>query len=293
MHRNGGYTYETRVPASRGGVELIEWLAATWDHSDVDTWRGRIAGGEVSLDGVVVRTSRPVRAGEQLAWRRPPWDEDDVPRAYGVVHEDDELVVVDKPSGLPTMPGGGFLDNTLLAVVRERWALATPIHRLGRGTSGLVVFALTSRARSALTAALRDGAIEKHYRARVEGAPTWDVLEIDVPIGPVAHPRLGEVFAASAQGRPARSVATVLRTGETSLVAVQIFTGRPHQIRIHLATVGHPLVGDPLFGMGGVPRSDALPGDLGYHLHAERLVLAHPADGRPVEFAAPVPEALR
>lgn len=293
MHRNAGYTYEARVPRNLHGVDLLTWLAATWDHSDADTWAARIGAGELSLDGAVVRATRQVQAGEALAWRRPPWDEEDVPRSYGLVYEDAELVVVDKPSGLPTLPGGGFLDNTLLAAVRERWPDATPIHRLGRGTSGLVVFALTSRARSSLTAALREHSVEKHYRALVVGSPGWGRRDIDVRIGPVAHPRLGTVFAASTEGRPARSVATVLRRGDDALVSVQIFTGRPHQIRIHLAAVGHPLVGDPLYGAGGVPRSDALPGDTGYHLHAERLAFVHPADGRPLALVAEPPGALR
>ena len=112
----------------------------------------------------------------------------------------------------------------------------------------------------------------------MSGIPREQRFAVDAPIGPVSHPRLGRVHAAKAAGKPSLSHVEVLaERGDRAIVAVRIATGRPHQIRIHLAFAGHPLVGDPLYVSGGVPGPDpALPGDGGYRLHAERLVLAHP-----------------
>jgi 23S rRNA pseudouridine1911/1915/1917 synthase len=139
--------------------------------------------------------------------------------------------------------------------------------------------------------------VRKVYRARISGSPTLDDFVIETPIGSVAHPVLGTVHAASPAGRPAKSHVRVLRReGDTSLVEVEIETGRPHQIRIHLAAAGHPLLGDPLYAVGGRPREDeapALPGALGYALHAHRLELRHPATGAPLFLECAPPPGLR
>lgn len=211
--------------------------------------------------------------GDEVTWSRPPWEEQAVPLEFAVVHEDEHLLVVDKPPGLPTMPAGGFLEHTLLFLVRRRWPDASPAHRLGRGTSGLVLFGKTAAGRASVQAQWRANEVGKTYRARVDGLPP-ETAEVAAPIGPVDHPRLGSVHAVRADGRPARS--SVRRVGEDaagSLVDVRIATGRPHQIRIHMAFLGHPLTGDPLYGAGGLPRTDALPGDVGYALRAWKLEL--------------------
>ncbi len=107
------------------------------------------------------------------------------------------------------------------------------------------------------------------------------------------HPRLGKVHAASSEGKPARSVARpVERRIDSTVFEVDLHTGRPHQIRIHLATIGHPLVGDPLYASGGKPRAvePGLPGDAGYFLHAKRLVLLHPTSGQQLDIKSPLPE---
>jgi len=219
-----------------------------------------------------------------------------------VLHEDELLLAVAKPRGLPTMPAGGlYLEHTLLAVVRRRAPGASPMHRLGRDTSGVVLFARTAAAAGTVQAAFRARRVTKVYRALCAGHPALDAFTVDAPIGEVDHPLLGTVHAAAAGGRQARSHVRVLeRRGDVSappsaLVEVEIETGRPHQIRIHLAHAGHPLVGDPLFGPGGVPRpgTRALPGDPGYLLHAWRLELEHPGDGRRLVIECAPPPALR
>ena len=292
---NAGVEYREEVGAQVAGRTVLAWLSQRYRHSAEAVWRERILAGEVRLDGEVAGATDVLRPGQSLVWRRPPWEEPLVPLGFAVLYRDADLVAVAKPRGLPTVPSGGFLEHTLLFRVRRLHPEAVPMHRLGRGTSGLVLFTRTEAARRAVAAEWRDGRVEKEYRALVAGLPALESFTVDTPIGLVPHPRLGRVHAASPAGKPAVSHVRVVarRDGET-VVAVTIPTGRPHQIRIHLAAAGHPLVGDPLYVKGGVPgRDPALPGEGGYRLHACRLALDHPANGRRLDLECPPPLELR
>ncbi len=291
---NDGYEYREQIGAREGGRTVLAHLVATRTHSGAADWEARLAAGEVSVGGRTAAPGDVLRAGDRLSWRRPPWEEPEAPVTYAVLHEDGDVLAVAKPRGLPAVPAGGFLENTLLHAVRQVYPEATPMHRLGRGTSGVMVFARTQGARRALAAAWRAGAVEKVYRALVCGSPRGDAFTVETPIGLVAHPRLGRVHAAAPGGKPAVSHAKVLsRRATSTLVEVTIPTGRPHQIRIHLAAAGHPLAGDPLYAAGGRARADALPGDGGYLLHAVRIAFAHPAHGARVSIECLPPPALR
>jgi 23S rRNA pseudouridine1911/1915/1917 synthase len=293
---NEGYEYRERVGPEASGRTVLEHLAARYRHSTESVWRTRLSAGEVLLDGQVPDPSDPLRTGQSLVWRRPPWEEPKVPLSFGVLHLDEHLLAVAKPRGLPTIPHGGlYLTHTLLHRVRRHWPEATPMHRLGRGTSGLVLLARTKTARQAVTTAWREGRVEKRYLALVSGVPAEETFTIEVPIGPVSHPRLGQVHAASATGKPSTShVRRLAVRNDQTLVEVSIPTGRPHQIRIHLAAAGHPLVGDPLYGKGGLPLAEpALPGEGGFWLHSHRLALTHPATGDRIELECPPPPPLR
>jgi 23S rRNA pseudouridine1911/1915/1917 synthase len=277
---------------------VLDHLAAHHRHSTAAVWRERIDAGEVFLGGARASWAAVLRPGDWLAWRRPPWEEPPVPLAFAILHRDDHLLAVAKPRGLPSIPNGGFLAHTLLHVVRARYPEATPMHRLGRGTSGVLLFARTEAARRAVSASWRTGGVEKIYRALVVGFPDRRDFTVEAPIGLVDHPRLGRVHAAvtgDGGGKGAVSHVRILaaRNGN-ALAEVTIPTGRPHQIRIHMAAAGHPLVGDPLYGPGGAPKDGAgLPGDPGYRLHAYRLRLPHPATGRMVEIECAPPSELR
>jgi len=292
---NRGCDYAETVGREADGLTVLEWLAGRHRHSSPAVWRDRIERGEVRLGGRPAAPGDRLRRGERLVWRRPAWEEPAVPLGFAVLHRDAQLLAVAKPRGLPTVPNGGFLEHTLLARVRLRFPEAVPMHRLGRGTSGLVLLARTVQARRFVAGEWRAGAVEKEYRALVSGVPAMESFTVEAPIGPVPHPDLGSVHAISAQGRRAVSQVRVLeRRTDATLVAVTIPTGRPHQIRIHLAAAGHPLAGDPLYAAGGLPRAGAaLPGAGGYWLHAHRLRLRHPASGQWVAFECAPPPVLR
>ena len=295
---NSGYIYHDRISSRDAGASLFVFYAARYRHSSREEWRAHILAGRITRNGVV--TSDPdavLRAGDRLAWHRPPWEEEDVPTAIPVLAEGGGWMAFDKPSGLPVLPGGGFLENTLLHIARARYgAMMAPLHRLGRGTSGAILFTRDETAAQLLSRAMREGRISKTYLALVQGLPREEAFTVDVPIGPVPYRPLGILHAVSAEGKPSVSHCRVLRRdilSDSALLAVDIPTGRPHQIRIHCAAAGHPLVGDPLYGPGGLPvEGDAVPGDLGYHLHSWRLRFPDPSGSDVVAVEAPPPPPL-
>ena len=292
---NHGWSYRDQVGSAAAGLTALDYLTATRSHSTADEWVDRFERGEIEIDGMRANPATVLQLGRILVWHRPPWDEPAVPTNFALVYEDESLVAVDKPSGLQTMPAGGFLEHTLMHLLRQHIPEASPLHRLGRYTSGLVLFARTHAAAAVLSKAWRDHEVKKTYRALGSGVSTRDRIEIDAAIGPLPHPQLGSVHAASTAGKPSRSVATALERGEhDTLFSVDIATGRPHQIRIHLAYAGHPLVGDAVYANGGVIKDDpGLPGDGGYFLHSEQLRFSHPVTGRTLHLRAPAPAALR
>ncbi len=289
---NQGYAYATIISSKHHGQTLLPHLANLYPHSTLQAWQLKLNNGEVTLNGVTATGNESITLGQTLVWNRPPWIEPDSPQHFEVLFEDTHLLAVNKPSGLPTLPGGGFMKNTLLCLVQKRTPNANPVHRLGRATTGIVLFAKTPQAASNLFANWNTPRIQKIYRALGQNIAQHDVYEILAPIGLVPHPFIGSVWAANPSGKPSKSLAKVIsRTNNTTTFEVSLYSGRPHQIRIHLAAIGHPLVGDPLYGLTGQPLENlpGLPGDGGYFLHAQYLKFRHPITGELINLEATLP----
>ena len=278
---NDGWTYRDRVPRADAGTLVSDWLADRYRHSDVAVWQQRIAAGELDWNGVLLTGDRVLQGGETLGWRRPPWLEEAIPDQWETIHDDGDVLVINKPSGLPVMPGGGFLRHTLTALLEPLGA--RPVHRLGRFTSGLQVCARQPATRAALSWQFRpDGGCHKVYQAwarRVPGLEPGQVLVVSSPVVERPHPLLGWIWGPEPleeqlirKRLSAHSELELLeRTAEGDRLQVTITTGRPHQIRIHLAQLGSPLLGDPLYLRNRAIAATATPGDGGYRLHAWQL----------------------
>ena len=278
---NSGWTYRDRVP--RVGVRTLvsEWLAHRYRHSEALIWQQRIAAGELELNGAVLSGDQQLQGGEILCWSRPPWLEEAIPDHWDTIHDDGDLLVINKPSGLPVMPGGGFLRHTLTALLEPTGA--RPVHRLGRFTSGLQVCARTSPTRALWSKQFRpDGGCRKVYQAwsqRVPGLEPGRCLTVSSDVVERPHPLLGWIWGPEPlDDAPIRKrlsahseIELLERTAAGDRLKVTITTGRPHQIRIHLAQLGSPLLGDPLYLLNREISATATPGDGGYRLHAWRL----------------------
>ncbi|MGC2245768.1 MAG: RluA family pseudouridine synthase [Terriglobales bacterium] len=298
---NRGYAYTTIIGSKYHGRPLLSHLACLYPHSTLQTWQQKLNDCEVTVNGVTATGSESLISGQTLVWNRPPWIEPDAPQHFEVLFDDPHLLAVNKPGGLPTLPGGGFMENTLLRLVQKQTPNANPVHRLGRGTTGIVLFAKTAQAAAKLGADWNTPRIQKIYWALAQGIAEQDAYEILTPIGLVPHPRIGMVWAASPSGKPSKSLAKVISrapsctasssTAGTTTFEVSLHSGRPHQIRIHLASIGHPLVGDPLYGLSGQPLENlpGLPGDGGYFLHARFLKFHHPITGVQINLEAALP----
>ncbi|MDQ2903738.1 MAG: RluA family pseudouridine synthase [Chloroflexota bacterium] len=216
-----------------------------------------------------------------------------------ILYEDDDLLVINKPAGMVVHPAPGHSEDTLVnALLAYRPELQGVggeerpgiVHRLDKDTSGLMIVAKNTRTLAALTEQMQRHAIQKRYLALVEGVLSLDQGSIDAPIG--RDPRHRQQMAITARGsREARTHFRVLqRFARHTLLLLQLETGRTHQIRVHLKAIGHPAVGDPVYGSGNArhqPRLDR------QFLHAYQLQFTHPTTGKTLEFEVPLPADLQ
>jgi 23S rRNA pseudouridine1911/1915/1917 synthase len=272
------------VTSADAGRALLEYYALRFPKRTRDDWSATIAAGQVRIADRVARAGDVLATGDVVEYHRLPWTEPDAPTEFGVAYEDEHVLVALKPAGMQVLAAGPFFEKTLFHLVRASApdrADASPIHRLGRGTSGLILVGKTKLARVELARQFRERSPTKTYFALVEGVSLPDSCHARHPIGDVAHGPM-RLHVAREGGKESWTRVRVLRrdpASARSLVAAQPITGRPDQIRIHLAALGAPIVGDPLFGVGGVAKSDVPPGRGGYHLHAAGIGFVHPASG--------------
>jgi 23S rRNA pseudouridine1911/1915/1917 synthase len=260
------------------------------------------AGGVV-LDGKVLEKSDRLNSGGwiEISWK-PKAAVEVVPVTVpdlAVVHDDDDIVVVDKPAGVAAHPSIGWEGPTVLgALAGAGYRISTSgaperagiVHRLDAGTSGLMVVAKSERAYTALKRAFHDRTVEKIYHAVVQGHPDPLAGTIDAPIG--RHPRADWKFAVTAAGKPSVThYETVEAFPAASLLEIHLETGRTHQIRVHMAAQRHPCVGDAMYGAD--PTLSARLGLTRQWLHARQLAFDHPATGEWVTFVSDYPDDLR
>ena len=258
-----------------------------------------VAEGAVTVEGVPGRPTDSVGAGSRLEITLvvPDVVLEPEPIPFGINYEDEHIAVVDKPSGVVTHPGAGVKTGTLAGGLLHRWpqieGVGSPdrwglVHRLDRETSGLLLVALTTDALAKLQTDLADRRITRSYLALAHGHFPVASGTVDAPIG--RDPRRPTRMAVSADGRPARthySVEQSWATPPVCLVAVTLDTGRTHQIRVHLASISHPVVGDLAYGHRRPPEVGRV------WLHARHLSFDHPDTGSRIEVTSPLPPELQ
>ncbi len=289
-----------RVPADCGGLRLDQVLVRLRPQHSRNRLQNWIREGRVAINGVTVcETKQRLWGGENIALDEAAdvGGPSSAPEAIAldIVFEDDTLMVIDKPAGLVVHPGNGNWSGTLLnallyhAPALENVPRAGIVHRLDKDTSGLMVVAKTLAAQTDLVRQLQARTVKRYYQALVRGTVEAGGT-VDAPVG--RHPTQRTKMAVVGSGKPARTHYRVVeRFVDCTLVDCALETGRTHQIRVHMTSIGHPLVGDPVYGTG----TSRVPHGPQFHrqaLHARRLGLTHPASGKPMVWKSALPDDM-
>ena len=299
----GNYTVARvtrRVPETLAGLRLDKALAQMFPEHSRNRLQRWLRDGHVSLDSHSAKPKQKIWGGEHIEIRSQPGPSDTAHRperiALDIVYEDDDVLVINKPAGLVVHPGSGNWQGTLLnALLHHSPQLAAIpragiVHRLDKDTSGLLVVAKTLRAQTELVRQLQARTVKREYLALVHGAVRADG-EVNAPVG--RDPRNRTRMAVVPAGRSALTRYKVAkRFAHASLLECSLDTGRTHQIRVHMQSLGHPLVGDPVYrgGRKGEVEHARLKRQA---LHAARLEFSHPVSGARRRFTAPLPEDFR
>ena len=287
----------SELVVERGGERLDLFLAREGPSLTRSRARRLLDGGYVLLNGSTPKAAQVLRTGDRISLVVPPATPMELAAEaipLNIIYQDDDLLVVDKPAGLTVHPAPGHpshtLVNALLALcpdLRGVGGVLRPgiVHRLDKDTSGLLVVAKCDRAHTGIATQMKDRKVRKGYLALARGRVEPSEGVIDAPIG--RDPRNRKRMAVVERGRDASTAYRVLRyLPEYCYLEVSPKTGRTHQIRVHLASIGHPLQGDALYGR----RSPILERQF---LHAHLLGFQHPVTGQYLEFTSPLPEELR
>lgn len=283
--------------ASQRAPRLDRWLAEQWPQFSRARWQKAIGAGLVRLNGTVARPSDAVSIGDVLEAAPPPAAElpaqvkaEDIP--LEIIHEDDDLLCLNKPPGLVVHPAAGHWQGTLVNAVLHHCASVSQgghplrpgiVHRLDKDTSGCILVAKNDAAHAALARQFAERSAQKTYLAVVRGRPraTGGVVTGSIARHPIHRQRMA--ISRRPDARAAETTWKVLCSeGNLSLLECRPKTGRTHQIRVHLKHLGHPIAGDRVYGGGAdFPRQ---------LLHAWKIMVDHPTTGERLEFEAPVPE---
>jgi 23S rRNA pseudouridine1911/1915/1917 synthase len=290
------------VEAPATGARLDRWLVGAVPALSRARIQALIEAGHVRVDGVRRKPSHRVAAGQRVEIELPPPPTEELepePIALTVVHEDDDVLVLDKPAGMVVHPGAGHARGTLAAAVLAHApgtaGVGGPrrpgvVHRLDKDTSGLLVMAKTQASYTSLTEQLQARTVRRVYLAIAHGRLAAGQGVIDKPIGRDPRDRTRMAIQPAGRGRRAITHFRVLeRFAEFTYLEARLETGRTHQIRVHLASLGHPLAGDTVYGRRRRSPAVALGG---LALHATALAFKHPATGQPMQFTVPLPARM-
>jgi len=303
------------VVAGEAGARLDAWLVERLSGLSRMRVKGLIETGRVLVDARVVKAGHRVREGERVEVAIPPSPREGLapePIALTVVFEDGDVLVVDKPAGMVTHPGAGRPEGTLaaaaLAHAPDMAGVGSPrrpgiVHRLDQGTSGLIVLAKTQAAYDALTAQLARRTVTRRYLCLAQGTVRRAAGVVDAPVGRDPRSRIRMAVVAEGKGKRAVTRYRVLERfgvgpSAVTLLESSLETGRTHQIRVHLASLGHPLLGDDVYrGRRTGPGGDAVLTTLieglgGVALHAAELAFLHPLTGASMQFSCPLPDRI-
>ena len=283
------------IPVELAGLRLDQALARLLPEESRTRLARLIDDGHVTVDGAAAAPRLKLRSGEAVEVALVPRPEELAYQpqeiALAIVHEDEHVLVIDKPAGLVVHPGSGNWEGTLLNALLHHAPNATRlpragiVHRLDKDTSGLLVVAKTEAAQQSLVRQLQARTVKRTYLAVARGVIARDAT-VDAPIG--RHPVQRTKMAVVDSGKPAVTHYRVReRFAAHTFIECDLETGRTHQIRVHLASIGHPLEGDPAYA-GKAPRLLARQA-----LHAWRLGFVHPASGETVRFESPLPQDLQ
>jgi 23S rRNA pseudouridine1911/1915/1917 synthase len=292
---------ERQVPADCAGMRFDQALARMFPRHSRSRLAAWVKDGQVRLDHATVDPKRKVWGGERVSLALRPDVRDSVAQAESIdldiVHEDAALLVLNKPAGLVVHPGSGNWQGTLLnGLLHHHAALAAIpragiVHRLDKDTSGLLVVAKSLQAQTDLVRQLQARTVVRQYLALVHGVLAHDG-SVDAPIG--RHQTQRTRMAVSEHGRAARTHYRVLgRYAAATLLECSLDTGRTHQIRVHMQSIGHPLVGDPVYRAARGIAAGPLASFKRQALHACRLGLLHPVSGAPMQWEAPLPADMQ